>query len=359
MKHLTTMPLLALLAACLFPSLVAMAQTSTVDRIYADLAKLSAPERQKRIEEGARREGTLVLVHTMRGTLATDHVAVFRKRYPFLNLQLEGDIGSQDAAERLYAEETAGRHLTDVINVALPDLTNLLGKDRLARFPTPATAAVLPAYKSFVDPQSRWTPWYWSEHGISYNSALVPRDKIPTGWNDLCNPFFKGSVSFDPAEERYLSGLYAMLGEEGTERLLKCIGENDPIIQRGHTQRMELMLAGDHMLQGDNYLYQGVAIQRKNPKAPYAIVYSAPALGFAGVAATNKNTPHPYAAALWADWTLTEESQKVVAGFLRGPVALKHPFLPDDMKIIAYNDAPPEVMKRLLGHWNTYVAKRR
>jgi ABC-type Fe3+ transport system substrate-binding protein len=161
----------------------------------------------------------------------------------------------------------------------------------------------------------------------------------------LCNPFFKGSVSFDPAEDRYLAGLYAMLGEEGTEKLLKCIGDNDPIIQRGHTQRIELMLAGDHVVQGDNYLYHGIAMQKKNPSAPYAIVYSAPVMGFAGVAVINKNTPRPYAAALWTDWTLTEESQK-------------HPYLPDSVKIVAYNDAPPDVGKRLLDTWNKYVAKR-
>jgi iron(III) transport system substrate-binding protein len=350
---------LAVLAASLLFPAIAVAQTSTVEKIYADLAKLPPAERQKQIEEGARKEGSFAFIHTMRGNLSVDHVALFKKRYPFLNVQLEGDIGSQDAAERLYAEETAGRHLTDVINVALPDLTTLLGKDMLARFPTPAIQAILPPYKSFIDPEGRWTPWYWSEHGISYNTKLVPKEQVPTGWNDLCNPFFKGSVSFDPAEERYLSGLYAMLGEEGTEKLLKCIGDNDPIIQRGHTQRIELMLAGDHMLQGDNYLYHGILLQRKNPSAPYAIVYSAPALAFGGVAAINKNTPHPYAAALWTDWTLTEESQKFVAGLLRGPVALKHPYLPDDMKIITYNDAPPEVMKRLLGYWNKYVEKRR
>src|SRR6266508_3397280 len=135
MKHLTTL-LLGLLAACLFPPPVAMAQTSPPDAIYAELAKLPAAERQKRIDDGARREGKLILVHTMRGTLATDHVAVFRKRYPFLDVQLEGDIGSQDAAERLYAEETAGRHLTDVINVALPDITTLVARNMVARYPT-------------------------------------------------------------------------------------------------------------------------------------------------------------------------------------------------------------------------------
>jgi iron(III) transport system substrate-binding protein len=352
-------------AICLMVALAALigrppeaaAQNASADRAYAELAGLPPAERAKRIEDGARAEGKLVMIHTMRGSLSVDHVALFRKRYPFLKIELEGDIGSQDATERLYTEETAGRHLTDVINVALPDLTQLRDKDMLARFSSPGVATILPPYRGFIDPQGHWTPWYWSEHGISYNTSLVPKDKVPTSWNDLCNPFFKGSVSYDPAEDRYLAGLYAMFGEPGAEKLLKCIGENDPIIQRGHAQRMELMLAGDHMMQGDNYLYQGVQIKRKNPSAPFAIVYSAPAFGFAGVAAINRNAPHPYAAALWTDWTLSAESQNYVAGLLRGPVALKHPFLPDTMKIVTYVDAPPDVMQRLLGYWNKYVAK--
>jgi ABC-type Fe3+ transport system substrate-binding protein len=351
---------IAALAACAALALPqsAPAQTSAVDQLYADLAKLPAAERQKRLEDGARREGKLVLIHTMRANLSVDHVALFKKRFPFLTVELEGDIGSQDAAERLYAEETAGRHFTDVINVALPDLGTLTAKNMLARFPTPAINALLPPYRGFVDPENRWTPWYWSEHGISYNSSLVPKDKVPTQWMDLCNPFFKGSISFDPAEDRYLSGLYAIMGEEAVDKLLKCIGDNNPIIQRGHTQRIELMLAGDHMVQGDNYLYHGIFIQKKNPSAPYAIVYSAPVMGFGGVAAINRNTVRPHAAALWTDWTLTEESQKYVGSLLRGPIALKHPYLPDSAKIVTYNDAPPDVSKRLLATWNRYVAKR-
>lgn len=350
---------IAVLAACTVLSLPSgVAAQSAAERLYAELSKLPAAERQKRLEDGARREGKLVLIHTMRGNLGVDHVALFRKRFPFLTVELEGDIGSQDAAERLYAEETAGRHLTDVINIALPDITTLAAKDMIARYATPAVAAVLPPYRGFIDADGRWTPWYWSEHGISYNTRLVPKDKVPAQWTDLCNPFFKGSVSFDPAEDRYLSGLYAIMGEEAAEKLLKCIGDNDPIIQRGHTQRIELMLAGDHMVQGDNYLYHGISIQRKNPSAPYGIVYSAPVMGFAGVAAINRNTTRPHAAALWTDWTLTQESQAYVASLLRGPVALKHPYLPDSAKIVTYNDVPADVSTRLIGYWNRYVAKR-
>ncbi|HTK13095.1 MAG TPA: extracellular solute-binding protein [Xanthobacteraceae bacterium] len=350
--------ILALAFFTLLPARFAQAQTSAVEKIYADLAKLPPAERQKQLEDGARKEGKLVVIHTMRGNLSVNHVALFKKRYPFLDVKLEGDIGSQDAAERLYAEETAGRHLTDVINIALPDVTQLVDKNMVARFPTPMTASILPQYRGFVDPESRWTPWYWSEHGISYNSSLVPEGKVPKTWQDLCNPFFKGSVSFDPAEERFLSGLYAVLGEEGTKKLLECIGKNDPIIQRGHTQRVELMIAGDHMVQGDNYLYHGIAMKRKNPSAPYAIAYSVPIIGFAGIATINKNAQHPYAAALWTDWALTQESQAYVAHLLRGPVALKHPYLPNGVKIVTYNDTPPDLSKRLLGYWNEFVARR-
>src|SRR5688500_87735 len=97
-------------------------QLSPVEQIYAELAKLPPDERQKRIEEGARKEGVLNLIHTIRGALSRNHIALFEKRYPFVRVQ-NTDIGSQDATEQLVAEETAGRHLTDVISVAIPDLS--------------------------------------------------------------------------------------------------------------------------------------------------------------------------------------------------------------------------------------------
>lgn len=334
----------------------AQAKQTAVEQLYAELAKLPPEERAKRIEEGARKEGKLVFVHTWRGKLARDHIALFRKRYPFLNVDMT-DIGSQDASERLVAEETAGRHLTDVVSLAVPDLAEILKADLLANYPTPATESILAQYKGFLDPEHRWTPWYWSEHGVSYNNSLVKPEQAPKAWKDLCNPAFRNSVSFDPAETRFMVGLYAIMGEQETEALLKCIGENKPIIQRGHTQRMELMLAGDHMVQGDNYLYRGIEIQRETPATPYAIAYSAPVMGYAGVMSINKNTPHPYAAALLADWSLSKESQEYTAKNLRGPVGVKHPYLPEETKVVTYGDVAPEIVDRLQGYWTKYIGR--
>jgi iron(III) transport system substrate-binding protein len=329
----------------------------TPDEIYAELAGLPPAERSAKILEGAKREGKLA-VDEITGQTGADHIAIFKKRYPFVEIDLTHNLGSQDAAQRLVAEEVAGRHLTDVIVLALPDLEDILPRDVLAVYPTPAEKAVLPIYDGFLESKHRWVPWYWSEHGISYNTNLVPKDKAPKSYDDLCNPFFKGNVSYDPAEIDYLSGLYAIFGEAKTESLLKCMGANDPIIQRGHTQRLQLMLAGDHMVQGDNYLYRGVEMKRKNPQVPYEMVLTAPVMGFGGVSAISKHTPHPYTAALYVDWCLSDESQEFMASILRAPITMPHPFLPPSTKIVTFTVPKREILDRLMGYWNKYMAKK-
>jgi spermidine/putrescine-binding protein len=231
----------------------AAAQTAA-EKLYAELATLPAAERQKRIEDGARKEGTFNFIHTWRGGLARNHVQMFEKRYPFLKVDYV-DIGSQDAAERLVAEEAVRRHLTDVVSMAVPDMVDILERGLVANYPTPAAARILPQYKGFADPQNRWLTFYWSEFGLSYNTNLVKEPDAPKSWDDLCKPMFKGQVSFDPPTVRFLVGVYTMMGEAKYQDWTKCIGANKPIIQRGHTQRMELMIAGDHMVQGQNYMY--------------------------------------------------------------------------------------------------------
>ena len=334
----------------------AHAAERSAEQIYKDVAKLSDAERAKRLEEGARKEGKLNFVHTWRGQIAKDFAKAFEKHYPSIKVEMS-DLGSQDAAERFIAEERTGRHLTDILSLAVPDLAVVLRQNLVARYPTPATKKILKQYRGFIDAENRWTPWYWSEHGISYNTDLVSAAQAPKDWFDLCKPNFKGQVSFDPSETRFLAGLYVMMGEEKTKQWLKCIGENQPIVQTGHTQRLELMLTGDHAVQGDNYLYQGIEAQRKNPKAPYKIVYTAPILAFAGSMVINKNTQNPYAAALLVDWSLSDEGQKLVSDVLRGPIAIKHPYLPDDVKVITYNIVSEDVTNRLHEAWKQYIGR--
>jgi iron(III) transport system substrate-binding protein len=333
----------------------AAAQTD-VDSLYLDLAKLPAAERQAKLEEGARKEGKLSFVHTLRGQLGRDHIALFEQRYPFIVVD-QSDNGSQEAAEKFIEEERADRHLTDALSLAIPDLDEILKLNLLASYPTNATSVILPRFREFLDPQNRWTPYYWSDLGITYNTNMISPADAPKSWDDLCKPRFRGQVSFDGPNIRFLVGIYTLMGDAKTKAWIECIGRNKPIIQLGTTQRFELMLAGDHAVQGQNFLYYCPLRKAQNPSTPCAMVLTAPVLGFPGAIVINKHATHPYAAALLADWVLGKESQQFLAKRFRGPLALPHPYLPDDTKLVLYGLVSNDIVDKVLSYWDQYVTK--
>jgi len=150
------------------------------------------------------------------------------------------------------------------------------------------------------------------------------------------------------------------MGEEKFEKWLECLGKNDPIIQRGHTTRLQLMLAGDHALSGDQYFYNGMKMKSKRANTPFGVNWSIPILTTGGCNIINKNTPYPYAAALYVDWSLSDESQKYMASQFRGPVTIKHPYMPDDVELVGLTEPPSlEVVKRVSESWKKYIGGKK
>lgn len=345
---------LALLVASMLVFAAPHAQAQTrVENLYAEIEKLPQEQRQKRLEEGARTEGQLRLIHSWNRELSEKHMAVFKARYPFIKVSMV-ILGSQDATERLLAEATAGRHLTDVVTIEVADIPAVVS--HVARYDTPVVSALLPQFQMMIDKEKRYVPFYWTEQGISYNTNLLKREDAPKTWDDLCKPAYKGIVSFDPPKVRFLVGLYSFMGEERLVRWLECIGKNQPIVQRGMAQRMNLMLAGDHVIQGDNYLYYGMKLRETN-NAPFAPVWSAEIFASPGVGIINKNTPNPHTAALFTDWLLSSESQQLTRDEYRGSLTLDHPYLPKDAKMVFVPIVEKDIITRLLGHWDRLVTR--
>jgi len=344
------------LAAASLPRPAPAQELSPAEKIYADLAKLPPDERQEKLVEGARKEGKLILVHTWTTPLAKPWTDLFNKVYPFLNIDFN-DMGSQDAAERFVDEETAGKHLTDLLSLAVYDMQSILDHNFAARYPTPATDAILPRYRGFLDPQNRWTPFYVSDMGITYNPRMIKPQDAPKDWFDLCKPVFKGNVSFDPATVRFLVGLDAMMGDAKMQQWLECIGKNDPIVQATMADRFQLMLAGDHIAQGQNYVYYCFAAKAKDPNTPCAAVLNVPLIGLAGAMLINSNAQHPYAAALMADWSLSPGSQEYASKNFRGPLTIKHPYLPDDAQLVAAPLPDKAEVDKVLAYWKKYIGK--
>lgn len=333
---------------------------NAVEKLYADLAKLPAAERHKKILDGAAKEEKLESIHTMGGALARGYAKLFQTAYPSVK-NVETFVGTQQAVERLVAEERVGRHLTDVLGGDLTELSESLEKGYLARYPTPANERILPQYKTFQDPHNRWLVFMWSEQGISYNSKLVKAEDAPKDWFDLCDPKHKGQVSFEPTRTRFYVFLYNMLGEERMVEWMKCMGKNEPILMRGQTARMELMLAGDHAIQGTNFFYHASQLlDQKGPaRVPFRPVYSAPLAANGSGCIINRNTPHPYGAALNCDWRMDKEPQQYITDNYRGAVTMPHKFIPADVQLVSTGPMPIDLVDKLNAYWAEHVAKKR
>ena len=337
-------------------------ELTTVEKLYADLSKLSPDERNQRLIDGAKKEGEVVLTSGYSGKEGIAHLMLFEKRYgvkvKFVN------VSSQQSVEQMIQETTAGRILTDIASVSGPDLGPIIQHNIGARNPTPATKAILSPYQGFNDPtgQNRWIPWYATSHGIGYNPSIMKDEDAPKSWQDLCNPKYKNQMSFETLEVRMLLGLYFMFDRdvEKVRQFLECIGKNEPIVMKGHTTRMTLLLAGDHPLSPDLLIYRGVYDNRRNPKkAPFKVVYSAPVFMDTSDWVINKRAPHPNAAALFVDWSLGEESQRYMFDQFRETLSYRHPFFPDNVQIVTANFADQSVVDTLSDYWKRYLGAKR
>jgi hypothetical protein len=47
-----------------------------------------------------------------------------------------------------------------------------------------------------------------------------------------------------------------------------------------------------------------------------------------------------------------------MASILRAPITVPHPFLPPSVKIVTFTVPKPDILERLLGYWNKYMAKK-
>jgi iron(III) transport system substrate-binding protein len=333
------------------------AEPTAAEKLYAELFKLPAAERQKRIEEGTKKEGNLIFTYSVGPAIGNALNKDMEKQYPWFKYSAQ-QISDPVAMDRLVSEEKAGRHLTDSLNGSITTLMVPLQLGLLAVYPTPATDRILPQYKSFLDKENRWVPKMWSEHGISYNPDMIKPEDAPKNFMDLCNPKLSGQVSFDPLESRFADYIFMVFDRDmkKTEEWMKCMGANKPIIMRGHTQRVQLMLAGDHGVQGDNFLYQGVMLNQKNPKkAPFVPVYGEVILAAPSVTVINKNTPHPYGAALYVDYLLSDGAQQVFKESFRGPLTLPHPYMPTDVRFAVQGLPDEKEMDQLYALWRKYV----
>ena len=301
----------ALLLVC---ALFSAAQSASIEALYSEINKLPAQARQKRLEDGARKEGAFKFYGISNAALLDAYTRGFMKRYPFIKAEFWRGSGNK-LVFRTLTEHRVGQLDTDAVLVGTENVMTLKRGGIWARYHSPESVNFS---KEYNDKDGYWHADSLGVSTLAYNTKLVKKEEAPKGYDDLFDPKWKGALSIDMEPERALMGWLTAWGEQKTRAFVGGLIKHGAIVRRGHTLQAQLLCAGEFKVAVE--IYPDGILRMKENGCPSAIVFPNPTPAhISGAIGVYVNTPHPHAAALFIDYLLSEDGQRIVASTNRIP----------------------------------------
>jgi len=291
-----------------FVLLLASASPRPADaQTIADIAGYSGPDRTQRLIDGAKKEGTLSLYSSaeVNDTLAI--TGAFEKAYGVKVQLWRGS--SEDVLRRAVTEAHGGRYDVDVAETAGTEMEGLQREQLLQEMSSPVFAALMP---QAVVPHRGWVTDRLSIFTAAFNTGSVKPVDAPKTYDDLADPKWRGKLGIEADDGNWLMSVAAAMGEDKALPLFrKIVATNGMSIRKGHTLLSNLVVAGEVPLGLTVYGYRVNELKMKN--APIEGVVLPPAIALPTGIGVFAKSPHPYAAALFMDFYLTEGERILAA----------------------------------------------
>lgn len=287
----------------------------------AEIAQNKGADRQAFLERGAKGEGEFMWYTSLSNRESQRILDLFEKRYPHIKTKLTR-LTSERVVERYTTEFRAGRFIADSIDVGDFELELLRRKGMLQAYYTPIAANF---DKRLLQPESYWVATRFAFIVLGYNTNLVKSTEVPTRYEELLEPKWKGKITIERNYTEWFMTLMQHWGQERGRAFFQRLGKHGLRVRTGQTLMAQLIAAGeDPLVVITNHSI--APLQRQG--APVDWVSLEPVVGKTPASALAKNAPHPHAAMLFLDFFLSKEGgQKVVRDIQRIPV---HPEVSPD-----------------------------
>jgi iron(III) transport system substrate-binding protein len=256
--------------------------------------------------DAAKAEGKLVFYSVEPDSLNNSLGEAFQAKYgiPIEFLRLV----SGPLTQRYASEQQAG--------VANADLIQLVGQDIWSEEP-----------QLFVDldkdPVDGWADFpeqtkhhtcvdlRYSVGAITYNKDLVDADHVPKTYLDMLDPYWKGKVLLtDPrGTPAYMGWAAAAVDKYGMD-FLKKVAELDPVLVDSATPGAQQLAAGAYFANFPAHLSNSTSLRQKGAPLGVVVMGDVPT-GLPTCMGIPANAPHPKAARLFLEWSLTPEAMEV------------------------------------------------
>ncbi|GAA4336671.1 ABC transporter substrate-binding protein [Pigmentiphaga soli] len=304
-----------LLAFTLQPVLPAAAQTA--DAAWAGIARYQGADRQQKLIEGAKKEGTLTLYTSMDPPDQQVLSDAFQKKY---GIQVRTWRGLSEAVlQKTVAENRARRYEVDVVDNNGPEMEALRREHLLQAVYSPYQADLRPGA---LPDHREWAGGSTDIIVQAYNTNLIKKEDLPKTWNDLLDPKWKGKLAIEARDQHWFAGLLDILGrDQGMKLFGQIVDTNGISVRQGHTLLANLVASGEVPLALTVYNYSTADIKKRGGPIEHFVI--SPAVGALRAIGVTRTAPHPYAALLYYDFLLSPEGQQLLLDRARAPNSTK------------------------------------
>lgn len=276
-------------------------QAAAADAASVGIALYEGADRDQRLLQNAKREGSLTFYSTLPAGDGKVVVADFEKKYGIkVNLWR---ASANDVLQRAMAEGAANRFEWDVINASAPEMEALHRERLLQAVNSPYFKDLIPGS---VASHKEWTAIYYNVYVQAYNTSRVKKAELPKSYQELLNPRWKGRLGIEEKSQEWFAAVVQGMGEEkGLRFFRELVAKNGLSIRSGVSLLHNLVVAGEVPLALTVYSY--LPLEAKSEKAPVDwFVIEEPAIGRANGLGLSRKAPHPHAALLFYDFMLTD-----------------------------------------------------
>ena len=273
-------------------------------------------DRDQKLAQEAKREGTLVLYTSLAPTESTPLGQAFEKKYG-VKVEIWRAV-SEKIVQRVVTEGRAKRHAFDVVETNAPELEALSRENLLGAFHSPYFADLPP----FAVPAHRqWASDRMTVYGVGFNTNVIKREDLPKTYEGFLDPKWKGKIGIEATDADWMSAVLKAMGVERGTAFMRRLAELRPDVRKGHILLAELISAGE--IPVGLTIYQSNAITIKKRGGPIDWVPLDPIVTRPQAIGLARNALHPHAALLFADFVLSPEGQALLESMGRSPTSTK------------------------------------
>src|SRR5437016_1613412 len=306
MKHL---PCLAAALACL--SAAALAQAPPNRDIYM----YQGADRDKRLVEGARKEGQVLFYSTMTVADGKALATAFEQKYGVRVNHWRGS--AEKIVSRAIAEARARRHEADLFETSSHRVEALYRERLLEDFHTPVLRDIVA--EAFPRGHGQYVADRFAFFVMGYNTNLVKGEELPATYGDLLHPRWTGRITIEGTDVLWFAAVAKAMGEEKGIAYFRKLAAMKPEIRHGHIHTAQLVASGEVPFFLTAYNNNIETLKSKG--APVDWKPLQPAFGQAAAIGVSRYAPHPHAALLFTEFVLSKEGQEILKSGNRVPTS--------------------------------------